>query len=360
MAKPSSRAEALAAWFKAHARDLPWRRNPTAYRVWISEIMLQQTRVEAVREKYVAFLRRFPGLSALAQADEEAVLQAWSGLGYYRRARMLHAAAQKVVADHGGRFPRSMEEIRGLPGIGRYTAGAIASIAFNRPEPIVDGNVERVFARWHGMQGDIKGRKNQQRLWDLAQQWVEQGQAGGQHPRDLNQALMELGALVCTPRGPACGTCPVSAHCAAHKAGTPGAFPVRAEKSPRRGLRLWFAGLLDANGKVGLVRRVPGGPKSPLPLGLWELPHLPWPEGDQPAPSAELQRMLGVRLAPRGKALAVTHSIMDMNLTLVLQPFSLEGSPRFRHGFFRRFEPRHALVAAQSSATTKLLRELFA
>lgn len=360
MASKSPRADALLAWFAVHARDLPWRRDPSPYRVWVSEIMLQQTRVEAVRDKFAAFLKRFPDIASLARADEEAVLQAWSGLGYYRRARMLHAAARELTTRHGGNFPAEPAAIAGLPGIGRYTAGAIASIAFNQPTPIVDGNIERVFARWHGIVGDIKGRENHRRLWELAGQWVKQGHAAGYQPRDLNQALMELGALVCTPRSPQCGACPVARHCAARKAGTPEAFPARAQRPRRKDVRLWFAGLLDAKGKVGLVRRVLGGPQSPLPLGLWELPHLPWPEDDQPAPLAALRRMMGVPVQPCGQATTVTHSIMDMNLTLVLQPCVLEGSPRFRHGFFRRYLPRHALVAAQSSATTKLLRALFA
>lgn len=358
MARPSPRAKALLAWYAANARDLPWRREPVPYHVWVSEIMLQQTRVEAVRDKYAAFLRRFPDIHSLARAEEDAVLQAWSGLGYYRRARMLHAAAREVVARHGGEFPSDLAAIGDLPGIGRYTAGAIASIAFNHPAPIVDGNIERVFARWHGIEGDIKGSENQRRLWQLAELWVKQGHAAGLAPRDLNQSLMELGALVCTPRSPGCQVCPVARHCAARKAGTPEAFPVRAQRPRRKDVRLWFAGLLDAKGKVGLVRRVLGGPQSPLPLGLWELPHLTWPNG--PAPMAAIQQMLGVSLVPQGEPQTVKHSIMDMNLTLVMQHCVLDGSPRFRHGFFRRFLPKHALVAAQSSATTKLLRALVA
>lgn len=359
MAVKSPRAEALTAWFRQNARDLPWRGTPDPYRVWVSEIMLQQTRVEAVRDKYRAFMAKFPTLRALADADEPAVLAAWSGLGYYRRARMLHAAARVVASRHDGVFPRDVAALEELPGIGRYTAGAIASIAFNQPAPIVDGNIERVFARWHGIDEDIRSPAARRRVWELARQWVEDGARDGLAPRDLNQSLMELGALVCTPRGPRCGECPVQTLCRAARDGRAEELPRRAPRAPRRDLRLWFVGLVDSNGKVLLVRRRLARSDSPLPCGLWELPHLPWP-ADQPPPLAAMRKLLGLRFDLHPDLFTTRHSIMDMDIALTLQTGTLVGSARFAPGWSRRCAARQALSVAQSSATTKLLRHVFA
>ncbi len=194
----------LLAWYEAHARELPWRESRDPYRVWVSEIMLQQTRVAAVIAHYHEFLRRFPTVEKLAAAREASVLAAWSGLGYYRRARMMHAAAKVIVREMGGQFPSSAAAWRELPGIGRYTSAAIASIAFDEPVAVVDGNVERVVARVCGRQ--LAGEE----LWAAAEAMLDR-----QRPGDFNQAMMELGATVCTPRGPACLTCPVVELCAA-------------------------------------------------------------------------------------------------------------------------------------------------
>src|ERR1700751_2793949 len=187
----------LLAWYDPHARELPWRESRDPYRVWGSEIMLQQTRVAAVVEHYHEFLRRFPAVQKLAAARESSVLAAWSGLGYYRRARMLHAAAKLVAREPGGEFPRTAEELRTLPGVGRYTAAAIASIAFGEPVAVVDGNVGRVLQRFSG------GRLSGEDFWLVANSLLDRGRPG-----DFNQAMMELGATVCTPRGPACMACP--------------------------------------------------------------------------------------------------------------------------------------------------------
>src|SRR5580704_14876171 len=183
--------QGLLEWFDQHKRDLPWRRDRDPYRVWLSEIMLQQTRVVAVIDHYKRFLRRFPSLEKLASAREASVLATWSGLGYYRRARMLHAAAKMIVKEHEGEFPRSVEELRALPGIGRYTAAAIASIAFDQPVAVVDGNVERVLQRVQGR--NLAGED----LWRVAEELVSP-----ERPGDFNQAMMELGATVCLPRQP--------------------------------------------------------------------------------------------------------------------------------------------------------------
>ena len=193
----------LLAWYAHNARALPWRESHDPYRVWLSEIMLQQTRVAAVIGHYEEFLRRFPTVEKLAAAREASVLAAWSGLGYYRRARMLHAAAKVVVREHGGKFPATAEELRALPGIGRYTAAAISSIAFGEPVAVVDGNVERVLQRVSGRR--LAGEE----LWQAAEELLDR-----KRPGDFNQAMMELGATVCTPRAPGCLICPVVELCA--------------------------------------------------------------------------------------------------------------------------------------------------
>ncbi|HEX9110011.1 MAG TPA: A/G-specific adenine glycosylase, partial [Terriglobales bacterium] len=193
---------ALLRWYDKHRRDLPWRKTHDAYRIWLSEIMLQQTRVAAVLEHYRLFLERFPNLEALASAPEDAVLAAWSGLGYYRRARMLHQCAKELVTLQGGRFPQNAEALRTLPGIGRYTAAAIASIAFDEPIAVVDGNVERVVQRLTGC------NLTQQQVWQQAQSILS-----ASRPGDFNQSMMELGATVCLPRDPKCPACPVRKWC---------------------------------------------------------------------------------------------------------------------------------------------------
>lgn len=198
-------------WFAREKRALPWRADRDPYRVWISEAMLQQTRVETVIPYFARFLARFPTLSDLAAAPLEDVLAHWSGLGYYRRARTLHAAAQAIVERHGGVFPRTREALLDLPGVGPYTAGAIASIAFDLCEPLVDGNVARVFARIFALDLEPDSKAFQTELWDRAERLVR----AGDRPGEWNQALMELGATVCTPRTPSCGACPVRDLCRA-------------------------------------------------------------------------------------------------------------------------------------------------
>src|SRR3984957_894689 len=193
----------LLSWYDLYRRDLPWRVSRDPYRVWLSEIMLQQTRVTAVIAHYHEFLRRFPTIEKLAAAREASVLAAWSGLGYYRRARMLHAAAKAVVRDHAGKFPSATGALLALPGIGRYTSAAIASIAFDQPLAVVDGNVERVLQRMSGR------RLGGEELWTAANDLLD-----AKRPGDFNQAMMELGATVCKPRAPSCLTCPVIALCA--------------------------------------------------------------------------------------------------------------------------------------------------
>jgi A/G-specific adenine glycosylase len=241
-------------WFDQSKRDLPWRKDRDPYRVWISEVMLQQTRVAAVIDHYHRFLRRFPTIEKLAAARESSVLAAWSGLGYYRRARMLHAAAKQVVKGNEGRFPNSAEELFQLPGVGRYTAAAIASIAFNEPVAVVDGNVERVLARITGK------RLSTKKCWEIADLLMSHERAG-----DFNQAMMELGATICLPRDPKCLLCPISTLCSTRgELKTSG----NGSRQTKKGIRYAFG---CRNGKVFLVQR----PRtSSLMPGMWELPEL--------------------------------------------------------------------------------------
>jgi A/G-specific adenine glycosylase len=244
----------LLAWYDSHARDLPWRKSRDPYRVWLSEIMLQQTRVAAVISHYHEFLRRFPTVEKLAAARESSVLAAWSGLGYYRRARMLHTAAKCIAGELRGEFPRTASGLKQLPGIGRYTAAAVASIAFGESIAVVDGNVERVLRRFFA--SDL----SQGKIWPAAETLLDRSRPG-----DFNQAMMELGATVCTPRAPACLTCPVTDLCA-----TRGERPV-APKPPRPKKREIHFALARRNGSVFLTQRSHG---ARLMASMWELPEI--------------------------------------------------------------------------------------
>ncbi len=263
--KQQLRAQLLS-WYDTHARDLPWRRTRDPYRIWLSEIMLQQTRVAAVIEHYHEFLRRFPSVEKLAGARESSVLAAWSGLGYYRRARMLHAAAKEIARKRKGQFPASAREWRRLPGIGRYTAAAIASIAFNEPVAVVDGNVERVLERSSGT------KMGREQIWATAESLLDHDRPG-----DFNQAMMELGATVCTPRAPACLTCPVVNLCA-----TRGELAATAKTAPQKKREIHYVLHVQfengqssgPDGKVFLIQRPAS---ASLMAGMWELPEIPRP-----------------------------------------------------------------------------------
>jgi A/G-specific adenine glycosylase len=249
----------LLEWFDRYKRDLPWRKDRDPYRVWLSEIMLQQTRVAAVIDHYQRFLRRFPSIEKLASARESSVLAAWSGLGYYRRARMLHAAAKKIVKEYGGHFPESAKDLLALPGIGRYTAAAIASIAFDEPIAVVDGNVERVLQRIQGknLRGEI--------LWRAAGELLDR-----RCPGDFNQSMMELGATICLPRQPQCLLCPVSDLCT-----TRGELH-RPGKGTRQTKREIGYALACRDGAILMVKR----PKTAtLMPDMWELPEMPGTNG---------------------------------------------------------------------------------
>ncbi len=254
-------ADALLRWHEAHARDLPWRGETEPYRIWLSEIMLQQTRTETVKRYYAAFLRAFPTVFDLADAEPEKVLKLWEGMGYYSRARSLHAAAKLVAREMNGVFPKTAEALRTLPGVGAYAAGAIASIAYGERVPALDGNQARVLARVFHITSEIR---TPQALYEQAMLLMPHEQTG-----EYNQALMGLGALVCTPN-PSCDDCPVRAFCDAYAFGNPRALPVKPEKKART-IETRAVALVLHDGRVFVRRRPPRG----LLAGLWEFPGFP-------------------------------------------------------------------------------------
>ncbi len=292
---------ALLEWFDHNRRDLPWRRDRDPYRVWISEVMLQQTRVDVVIPYYERFLVRFPNVQALAAAETDEVLALWSGLGYYRRARQLHAAAREIA--NRGLFPSSLEGLRSLPGIGAYTAAAIASIAFDVPEPVLDGNVERVISRLLAEAGDVKTSAVRKRLHVAAAELVDL-----ERPGDSNQALMELGATVCLPRRPRCLFCPLVEGCAA-SGDQPERFP-SPRKERAREERLGLAVRTEDGGRILLFRRPDD---STLLAGLWELP---WLEVVDGAPEEALAERYGGRWILGERLGSVRHGITFRDLTI--------------------------------------------
>ncbi len=262
---PARLREKLITWYDANARDLPFRRTRDPYAIWVAEVMLQQTRVETVLPYFARFLERFPTAEALAGSSEQDVLTMWSGLGYYRRARLLHQGAMHVRDVHAGKVPADVEAIRAIPGVGPYTTGAIASQAFGLAAPLVDGNVARLFSRLFAIEEDVKKGKGLARVWALAAELVK-----GERPGTLNNALMELGATVCVPREPRCLLCPVRPECAAKKAGKERELPIVTEK-PIRPKIVEIAAILTMAGSddVLLARCAPSA-KSRLFVGLWE------------------------------------------------------------------------------------------
>lgn len=262
---------ALMAWYDEHRRDLPWRRDANPYRVWVSEIMLQQTRVAAVLEHYVRFMARFPTVQALAAAREQSVLAVWSGLGYYHRARRMHQAAKIIANERDGEFPTSAETWIELPGIGRYTAAAIASIAFHEPVAVVDGNVERVLSRVSG------GSAGKAEAWVQAQSWLTTDRPG-----DFNQAMMELGAILCTPRTPQCLLCPVKPWCR-----TRGEL-AQVPRAPRKRKQLSY-GLARQGDAVLLMQR---SRDMRLMAGMWELPQVDGDLCNPPTPLATFKHSI--------------------------------------------------------------------
>ena len=313
----------LSPWYLRHHRSLPWRRTTDPYRIWVSEIMLQQTRVDVVVPYYERFLAAFPDLAALAAADESRVLKLWEGLGYYARCRNLHRAAETIVSEHGGRFPETFEEVVGLPGIGRSTAGAILSFAWGMPLPILDGNVRRVLVRLSGEREDPRRGPAERRLWSLAATLVREAPDPGLH----NQALMELGATICLPRHPVCHRCPVAASCAARAAGTEEQLPVRTPRRPLPHFDIAAVVLTNDAGEIFIQRRPPEG----LLGGLWEFPGGKREAGESQEDAArrELTEELGVVVELGERVATVEHAYSHFRITLhAFHGWIVSGTPR--------------------------------
>jgi A/G-specific adenine glycosylase len=254
----------LIGWFTNEKRDLPWRRERDPYRIWVSEIMLQQTRVDTVIPYYEKFMEQFPSLDEFANADEEKILKAWEGLGYYSRVRNLQSACKEVQANYGGKVPNTPKEIANLKGVGPYTAGAVLSIAYGVPEPAVDGNVMRVLSRILSIYEDIAKPSTRKIFEDAVRKLIFH-----ENPSYFNQALMELGALICTPTSPSCLLCPVREHCTAFESGIQKELPVKSKKTKVKDVQLVSSILTDKNGRILIHKR----PETGLLANLWEFPN---------------------------------------------------------------------------------------
>lgn len=300
----------LLAWYADHARDLPWRKSRDPYRVWLSEIMLQQTQVVTVRDYFERFVAALPDVHALAAADERQVLRLWEGLGYYRRARQLHAAAQMIVAEHGGRFPTDVATLQSLPGIGRYTAGAIASIAFDQRAAILEANTVRLLSRLIAYRGDPLKTAGQRILWQTAEDILPQ-----RNVAQFNQATMELGSLVCTPNEPHCGECPLNSLCAAFAAGLEHKIPRAKAKKSYTDVREAVV-IIHRNGRV-LMRECGAGERW---AGLWDFPRFAVEAEDPRAVQAEivakLRQQTGVTCGAPSLVKTIKHAVTRYRITL--------------------------------------------
>lgn len=317
---------ALLAWYRRAHRDMPWRRTRDPYRIWVSEIMLQQTQVVTATPYWLRFMERFPDVRALARARRDEVLAAWAGLGYYRRARLLHEAAGIVVREHAARVPSDPTAFAALPGVGRYTLGAVLSIGFGHPLPVLDGNVARVFSRWTGQPLAVKRPADTKVLWDMAEALMPapSSKRGGIAPGDWNQALMELGALVCTPRSPRCGTCPVRRHCVAFATGRQDELPPPADRRAVVRVRRAMV-LVEHDGRVLLARRAGAHLE-----GLWEPPSVELDRGDDAGTRlTEALEGLGVRATIRATSKRYAHTITHHAIEVRLYRGTLVGpAPR--------------------------------
>lgn len=324
----------LLAWFDRGHRDLPWRRTRDPYRILLAEYLLQRTRVVSSIPYYERFLERFPDLGALAAAAEEDVLRAWEGLGFYRRAKNLHRAAKAIVEEHGGRIPETAAELETLPGIGAYTAGAVASIAFGEPVPAVDGNVTRVLTRLYRIEADVARGPGREEVRSRARSVIT-----AHRPGAFNQALMELGATVCTPASPNCGVCPLASVCLARAAGVQGSLPRKARPRKPTAIPVAFAHL-ESRGRVLLVRR----PDSGLLSGLWSLPggELDSHSDVGPTLRALVESQTGIRIHVGNPTAPVGHTFSHRRWTGAIYACRLEGRGAL-HGSARWATPDEAL-----------------
>jgi len=349
---PTNRAafrRAIVAWFRRAARPVSWRGTKDPYRIWISEIALQQTRVDQGTPYIERLLQRFPTVQSLASAELDEVLKLWEGLGYYARARNLHAAARSIVSDRRGRMPASAAEWCEIKGVGRYTAGAIASIAYGEPAPVLDGNVKRVLARLTDLADSIDDPKASDRLWALMEFLVR-----GAHPGDFNQGMMELGAQICTPRAAACLVCPVQKFCRAHAAGTVNDRPVRKAKPATPHHDVVIAALRK-NGRYLLGNR----PQNGLLGGLWEFPggKVKPGEAHPAALRRELREELGIRIAVGDCITTVDHAYSHFRVSLHVYRCTLQsGTPKAKaHTELKWVAPKNFASLAFPKANHKFL-----
>ena len=300
---------ALLAWYEKHRRELPWRKSQDPYAVWVSEMMLQQTQVSTVIPYFRSWMERFPNVSALANAEESDVLHAWQGLGYYSRARNLRRAAQQMLQVHDGRVPELVSELLALPGIGPYSAGAIASIAYGHPEPLVDGNVIRVLCRLFALRGDPNRAPLKAAIWEHARELIPKQAAG-----DFNQSLMELGATVCTPRNPRCKLCPVANHCQALPQGLVDVLPeLPARAKPTQ---VHMVAAVATRGSRVLVTKL--RPDAPRWAGMWLFPNAELAASETPEAgvSRALHSSVGLRCEAKALVCVVRHTVTRFRITL--------------------------------------------
>ncbi|MEP7053124.1 MAG: A/G-specific adenine glycosylase [Pseudomonadota bacterium] len=300
---------ALLAWYAQHRRQLPWRQSLDPYAVWVSEMMLQQTQVATVIPYFERWMQRFPDVATLAKAAESDVLHAWQGLGYYSRARNLQRAAGRMMDEHAGRVPERVPDLLALPGIGPYSAGAISSIAYGHPEPLVDGNVIRVLSRLFALRGDPNRAPLKRELWDLARSLVPAAAPG-----DFNQALMELGATVCTPRNPRCSACPLAAHCQALSAGLVETLP----ELPARAKPTQVHMVAAVSARAGRVLVTKLRPSAARWAGMWLFPTAEIGRSETPeaAVTRALKEAAGLQAAPTGILCVVRHTVTRFRITL--------------------------------------------
>jgi len=316
----------LSDWYEREARDLPWRRTKDPYLIWISEVMLQQTRVDQALPYYERFVRAFPTVVDLGRADLSDVLRIWEGLGYYTRARNLHAAARAILQQHGGDFPRAFADIRALPGVGTYTAAAVASLAFSEPRAVVDGNVARVLARLYGIDQAPANARARNTYARHAETLLDR-----KHPARHNQAMMELGARICTPANPLCAACPLAPWCTARKAGAQNRFPPKRVRPPVPHYNV-AVGIIGRGGTEVLIQR---RPESGLLGGLWEFPGGKQEDGEDLSETCarELREELGIEVEVDELFFRLSHAYTHFKVTLhAFRCRLLSGVPDSRTG----------------------------
>ena len=342
----------LRAWYAANARVLPWRGTHDPYQVWLSEVMLQQTQVETVKAYFQRFVAKFPTIGALAEADERQILRLWEGLGYYRRARQLHKAAQWIVAEHDGRFPSDPHAVERLPGIGRYTAGAILSIAFDQRRPILEANTVRLFSRLTAYTGDTTSAAGQRLLWSAAEAVLPKQNAGG-----FNQALMELGSLICKPQAPRCAECPAAGLCHTRRLGLQAEIP--RPKVPRQFQEVREAAVLVRRGPRVLLIQWPVGRRW---AGLWDFPRCVIHGKSAAEIHRELidnvRQLTGVSIVPGEHRKTLRHGVTRFRITLECHEAAYLSSSRGKNLLVRKWVRAAELADYPLSSTGRKLAGL--